>query len=53
VALSTLDGLAAPGGLPPHWGQREALLKGTGREPLTGADRSALGPRAAAFPLLG
>jgi hypothetical protein len=53
LALSTLDGLAAPGGLPAHWSKREALLKGAGRQELTAADRDALGERAELFPLLG
>lgn len=53
VALSTLEGLAAPEGLPAHWGPHEALLKGTGREDLDGLDRRALGGRAELFPLLG
>jgi Mycothiol maleylpyruvate isomerase N-terminal domain len=51
VALATLAGLAAPGGLPVHWDDREALLKGTGRVELGDADRRALGDRAALFPL--
>jgi hypothetical protein len=53
IALDTLEGLAAPDGLPPHWGEREALLKATGREELDAADRRALGGRAELFPLLG
>ena len=53
VARSTLDGLLAPDGLPPHWGEREALLKGAGRQDLDAADRRALGDRAEMFPLLG
>lgn len=52
VALSTVEGLAAPDGLPAFWSEREALLKAAGREELTGADRQALSDRAAAFPLL-
>jgi hypothetical protein len=45
-----LDGLAgAP--LPASWDDVTAALKGTGRDPLTGADRQALGPLAASFPL--
>lgn len=52
VALSTMDGLAGADGLPVHWSEREALLKGSGREDLTAADRQALGDRAELFPLL-
>lgn len=52
VARSTLDGLAGPERLPPHWDEREALLKATGRADLTAADRRALGARAELFPLL-
>jgi uncharacterized protein (TIGR03083 family) len=45
-----LDGLlGAP--LPAAWDDVTATLKGTGREPLTEADRRALGPLAARFPL--
>jgi uncharacterized protein (TIGR03083 family) len=51
VALATLAVLA--GGLPPAWDDAEALLKAAGREPLTDADRQALGARATRFPLLG
>ncbi|HET6530771.1 MAG TPA: maleylpyruvate isomerase N-terminal domain-containing protein [Actinoplanes sp.] len=53
VALSTLDGLAGPDGLPARWEPREALLKGAGRQDLDAADRRALGGRAEQFPLLG
>ncbi|GAA3349771.1 maleylpyruvate isomerase N-terminal domain-containing protein [Amorphoplanes nipponensis] len=53
VALSTIDGLAGSDGLPPHWSEQEALLKGSGREELTDRDREALGDRAELFPLLG
>ena len=53
LALATLDGLAAPDGLPAHWSEREALLKGSGRAELDGADRRALGGRAEMFPLIG
>ena len=52
LALSTLEGLAAPEGLPVHWSELESLLKGTGREELTPADHEALGSRADLFPLL-
>ncbi len=45
-----LDGLlGAP--VPAAWDDVTAALKGTGREPLTEADRQALGPLAARFPL--
>lgn len=52
IARATLDGLAAPAGLPAHWDSPTALRKGTGRLPLDDTDRQALGERAAAFPLL-
>jgi uncharacterized protein (TIGR03083 family) len=52
VALSTMDGLAGADGLPVHWSEREALLKGSGREDLTAEDRQVLGDRADLFPLL-
>ena len=51
VALATLDALA--GGLPGAWDPTEALLKSTGREPLTDADRALLGDAATRYPLLG
>ena len=41
--------LGAP--LPAAWDDVTAALKGTGREPLTEADRQALGPSAGRFPL--
>jgi len=41
--------LGAP--LPDSWDDMTAALKGTGREPLTGEDRQALGPPAGNFPL--
>src|SRR6516162_41587 len=41
--------LGAP--LPDSWGDVTAALKGTGREPLTEADRRALGSSAGKFPL--
>jgi len=41
--------LGAP--LPGSWDDVTAALKGTGREPLTGEDRRALGPAAGKFPL--
>ena len=41
--------LGAP--LPASWDDVTAALKGTGREPLTGADHQALGPLAVRFPL--
>jgi Mycothiol maleylpyruvate isomerase N-terminal domain len=45
-----LDGLlGAP--VPASWDDVTAALKGTGRDPLTEADRQALGPLAARFPL--
>jgi hypothetical protein len=53
IAVSTMEGLAAPGGLPRHSDAREALLKGSGRAALDDTDRRALGSRADTFPLLG
>jgi hypothetical protein len=52
IAVSTMEGLAGPSGLPQHWNARETLLKGSGRAELTDTDRRALGSRAAGFPLL-
>ncbi len=49
IARSTLDGLAGPGGLPARWNDHEALLKGSGRRPLTDADRRIV---TTTFPLL-
>ena len=37
--------------LPASWDDVTAALKGTGRDPLTEADRLALGPSAGKFPL--
>jgi hypothetical protein len=39
--------------LPPRWDDATAARRGTGREPLTAADRLELGPVAARVPLLG
>ena len=39
--------------LPGAWTDAEATLKGTGREPLTEADRAVLGGAADRFPLFG
>jgi hypothetical protein len=57
LAARTLDGLLDSGeprgaGYPAGWTAEEYLLKGTGRLPLTRADRSALGVLAARFPLI-
>ncbi len=41
------------GPLPAGWDDATAARRGTGREPLTDADRSALGEAAARFPLFG
>jgi uncharacterized protein (TIGR03083 family) len=50
LVLRVLDGLlGAP--LPASWDDVTAALKGTGRDPLTEADRRDLGPLAARFPL--
>ncbi len=47
-----LDGLLR-GRPPAGWDDEDYALKGTGRQPLTDADRDALGPLADRFPLLG
>ena len=39
--------------LPPGWDDATAARRGTGREPLTEADRAELGSAAEAFPLFG
>ncbi|MEP6650998.1 MAG: hypothetical protein ABJA74_13995 [Lapillicoccus sp.] len=52
LVLEVLVGLLASR-LPAAWSRSEAVLKGTGREPLTEADRAALGSAAARFPLFG
>jgi uncharacterized protein (TIGR03083 family) len=41
ITLTTLEGLAPPGGLPSHWSEREKLLKSTGRAPLTAEEQAA------------
>jgi hypothetical protein len=52
LVREVLAGLAgAP--LPTGWDDVSCALKGTGREPLTAADRELLGPLAARFPLFG
>lgn len=47
-----LEGLAGAA-LPAAWTDEDCALKGTGRLPLTAADRQALGPLATKLPLLG
>jgi hypothetical protein len=47
-----LEGLLG-GPLPDGWDDAIAARRGTGREPLTDADRAALGPSAERFPLFG
>jgi hypothetical protein len=47
-----LEGLAG-GSLPARWDDATAARRGTGREPLTAADRLELGPVAARVPLFG
>ncbi|MGY1736658.1 maleylpyruvate isomerase N-terminal domain-containing protein [Geodermatophilus sp. SYSU D00684] len=47
-----LEGLLG-GPLPPGWDDATAVRRGTGREPLSDADRAALGDAAARFPLFG
>jgi hypothetical protein len=39
--------------LPSRWDDATAARRGTGREPLTAADRSEMGSRVAEFPLFG
>ena len=39
--------------LPTAWSGEEAVLKGTGREPLSDEDRESLGAAMASFPLFG
>ncbi len=52
LVLEVLTGLLGRD-LPPAWGLAEAVLKGTGREPLAAADRAVLGADADRFPLFG
>ncbi|NJC69284.1 maleylpyruvate isomerase family protein [Planosporangium thailandense] len=52
AACATLDALL-DGPRPPSWDDETYVLKGTGRLPLTADERSALGPVADRFPLLG
>ena len=47
-----LEGLLGQA-LPSSWDDVTAARRGTGREPLTAADRAELGPAAEAFPLFG
>jgi hypothetical protein len=52
LVLEVLTGLLGAD-LPTDWSPADAVLKGTGRSPLTEADRAALGPEAERFPLFG
>jgi len=52
LVLEVLTGLLGAE-LPTAWSPAEAVLKGTGRSPLTDADRAELGPDAERFPLFG
>ena len=52
VVTEVLTGLLGSG-LPAGWGPDEAVLKGTGRMPLTDGDRATLGERADRVPLFG
>jgi Mycothiol maleylpyruvate isomerase N-terminal domain len=52
VTRETLDALLGER-LPARWDDATYALKGTGRLPLTGEDRGALGPLAERFPLFG
>jgi uncharacterized protein (TIGR03083 family) len=47
----TLDGLLGAGVRRPGWVDRDYVLKGTGRTPLSATERDVLGPAAAQFPL--
>ncbi|BCJ38989.1 hypothetical protein Athai_64920 [Actinocatenispora thailandica] len=47
----TLDGLLGAGVRRPGWTDRDYVLKGTGRSPLSATERELLGPSAAQFPL--
>jgi hypothetical protein len=47
----TLDGLLGAGVRRPGWGDRDYVLKGTGRTPLSATERELLGAAAAQFPL--
>jgi hypothetical protein len=50
--LEVLTGLLGAE-LPTAWSPAEAVLKGTGRSPLTEAERTELGTGAERFPLFG
>ncbi len=52
LVLEVLTGLLGAD-LPTTWSPEEAVLKGTGRSALNGADRAALGAHAERFPLFG
>jgi hypothetical protein len=52
AVVEVLTGLLG-GPLPDQWTAMEAILKGTGREPLTAEDRAASGDAATQFPLFG
>lgn len=52
VVRLTLDGILGEP-FPAAWDDATCALKGTGRSPLTPADRDSIGPLAARFPLLG
>lgn len=53
LTASTLDGLAGAGSRPPSWDGVAYALKGTGRVPLSDADREFLGERATRYPAFG
>jgi hypothetical protein len=52
LVVEVLTGLLGTD-LPTVWSREEAVLKGTGREPLSDEDRESLGAAAASFPLFG
>ena len=53
LTARTLDELLGTAQRPPAWDDVTYVLKGTGRLPIDGADRDALGGRAAAYPAFG
>jgi hypothetical protein len=52
LVVEVLTGLLGTD-LPTVWSREDAVLKGTGREPLSDEDRESLGAAAASFPLFG
>jgi hypothetical protein len=52
LVVEVLTGLLGTD-LPTAWSAEEAVLKGTGRQPLSDEDRESLGAAVASFPLFG